>query len=116
MDLIFHQNENGLIAELQSGTVLAETQDFLDLIANAGYRGAEKMIIHKHNLPDGFFNLKTRLAGEVLQKFSTYNQKLAIVGDFSAYNSKSLHDFIRESNRVKRIVFVSTVDEAFGIL
>lgn len=111
-----HHKENGLIVELQSGTVLTETQDFLDLMANAGYRGAEKMIIHKHNLPEDFFRLETRLAGEVLQKFSTYNQKLAIVGDFSVYISKSLHDFIRESNRIRRIVFVSTVDEAIGML
>jgi len=115
MGLILHQKESGLIAELQSDTVLAETQDFLDLMANAGYSGAEKMIIHKHNLPEDFFRLETRLAGEILQKFSTYNQKLAINGDFSVYNSKSLHDFIRESNRVKRIVFAGTVEEAFGM-
>jgi len=107
---------SGLIAELQSDIVLTETLYFLDLKAKAGYRGAEKMIIHKHNLPEDFFRLETRLAGEVLQKFSTYNQKLAIIGDFSVYNSKSLHDFIRESNRSRRIIFVSTVDEALSVL
>jgi hypothetical protein len=32
--------------------------------------------------------LKTGLAGEILQKFSTYNMRLGIVGDFSAYTSK----------------------------
>ncbi|HYX07928.1 MAG TPA: DUF4180 domain-containing protein, partial [Bacteroidales bacterium] len=65
--------------------------------------------------PEDFFRLETRLAGEILQKFSTYNQKLAINGDFSVYNSISLHDFIRESNKVKRIVFAGTVEEAFGM-
>ncbi|MCK7528774.1 MAG: DUF4180 domain-containing protein [Ignavibacteriales bacterium] len=29
-----------------------------------------------------FFDLKTGIAGEILQKFSTYNVRLAILGDF----------------------------------
>ena len=38
--------------------------------------------------------------------------KLAIVGDFSEYSSKSLKDFIRESNKSGRVSFVSSVKEA----
>jgi len=56
--------------------------------------------------------LKTGVAGEILQKFSTYNMQLAIVGDFSVFSSKSLKDFIYESNRTGKIVFVATTDEA----
>jgi len=56
--------------------------------------------------------LKTGLAGEILQKFSNYYVELAIVGDFSKYSSKNLQDFIYESNKVGRINFVSSVEEA----
>lgn len=49
----------------------------------------------RHITPD-FFDLKTGMAGEVLQKFSYYRMCLAIVGDFSAYGSKSLQEFILE--------------------
>lgn len=112
MNIIIHTANSGRIAELISEDILTELQDYLDLMANANYNGAEKIIIRKENLHPGFFDLKTKVAGEVLQKFSTYRQKLAIVGDFSAYTSKSLQDFIRESNRVKHIVFVNTVSEA----
>jgi ABC-type branched-subunit amino acid transport system substrate-binding protein len=81
-------------------------------MGNANYLGAEKIIIAKSNLPNNFLDLKTKVAGEILQKFSTYNQKLAIIGDFSSYESKSLNDFIRESNKVGRVLFISDKDEA----
>ena len=38
--------------------------------------------------------------------------RLAIVGDFSGFKSKSLRDFIRESNSTGTINFVGTIDEA----
>ena len=38
--------------------------------------------------------------------------QLAIVGDFSQYASKSLQDFIFESNKVGRINFVASIEEA----
>ncbi len=60
----------------------------------------------------GFFNLRTGIAGEILQKFSTYNVQLAIIGDYSKYNSKSFKDFIFESNKYRRINFVCTLEEA----
>jgi hypothetical protein len=38
--------------------------------------------------------------------------RLAIIGDFSAVKSKSLNDFIFESNKYGRISFVSSREEA----
>jgi len=116
MEFKLHTKASGKIAELLSNLVLNDVQDFLDMMGNANYQGTDKMVIHLHQLHPDFFDLKTRMAGEILQKFSTYSQKLAIVGDFSAYESKSLHDFIRESNRVGRILFVESLDEALNRL
>ena len=59
-----------------------------------------------------FPKLQTGLAGDILQKFSNYRVKLAIVGDFSKYKSKSLHDFIRESNKGNRIFFAKNINDA----
>jgi len=61
---------------------------------------------------EDFFRLKTGLAGEILQKFVNYRMKIAIVGDFSIYTSKSLKDFIYESNKGKHIFFVPSEKEA----
>ena len=87
---------NGIkIALLKSeNIVIKETQNALDLMAEANYRGSGEIIVHEKNIAPAFFDLKSGLAGEILQKFSTYNVKLAIVGDFSKYSSKSLQNFI----------------------
>ena len=101
------------IAVLKSlGVLIQETQDALDLMAEAGYLNSHKIIIKEDQVTPEFFDLKTGIAGEILQKFSTYNVQLAIIGDFSKYNSKSLRDFIFESNKYGRINFVSSFEEA----
>jgi hypothetical protein len=86
--------------------------DILDLMAEARYNDSGCMIIHAEDLGTEFFDLKTGIAGEILQKFSNYRMRLSIVGDFSRVKSKSLKDFIRESNRTGIITFVSTLEEA----
>ena len=85
----------------------------MDVIAAVRYEtGCEALILPKEALSEEFFRLSTGLAGEVLQKFTNYGMKLAIVGDFSHYTSKPLQDFIRESNRGKTVFFVSEEGEA----
>ena len=71
------------------------------------------MIIYKESLGHQFFDLKTRFAGDLLQKFSNYNMSLVIAGDFTEYtnNSKSLRDFIRECNRGKLIFFLPSIED-----
>jgi hypothetical protein len=105
---------NGIqLAEIISDKIIiTETQDALDIMAECNYKGSWKIIVQEKNISGDFFDLKTGLAGEILQKFSTYNVQLAIIGDFSKYTSKSLKDFIFESNRYGRINFVSSIEEA----
>jgi hypothetical protein len=95
-----------------SGVLINKTQDALDLLGEASYQDACKIIVQEEHLAPEFFDLKTGLAGEILQKFTNYNVQLAIVGDFSKYSSKSLRDFIFESNKQGRINFVGTLEEA----
>jgi hypothetical protein len=107
------KENNSLIAEVISDDVLVyEVQDALDLMANAQYQDASTILIKKEHLAPGFFDLKTGIAGEILQKFSTYGVRVAIIGDFSQYNSKSLSDYIYESNKGNRIFFLSDRKEA----
>lgn len=105
--------DGAYIAEIISDKIeIRDVQDALDLMADCNYQGARNIIINKKNITPGFFDLKTGIAGEILQKFSTYKVKLAIVGNFSEYTSKSLKDFIYESNNSGRVSFVSSVNEA----
>jgi len=105
------------IAEITSDSEMINTpEDMLDIMANAGYNGCNGLIIYENNLNSDFFDLKTGLAGEILQKFSNYRMQLAIVGDFLNIKSRSLRDFIRESNNTGRVCFVESLDEAIQFL
>lgn len=117
MKLTFLESNGHSIAIAKSeNIIITETQDVLDLMADCHYNNARSLIVHKHNIIPDFFDLKTGIAGEILQKFSTYDFRLAIVGDFSNIDSKSLRDFIYESNKLKRINFVGSEDEAKAAL
>lgn len=94
------------------GVIRANAQDALEIIANCNYQGAENIIVQEQHLDKTFFDLKTGVAGDILQKFSNYHSKLAIVGGFSQYESKSLHDYNSESNKAGRINFVRSIEEA----
>ena len=113
MEIVINEIEGVNIAEVLSDNILIKvTQDALDLMAESNYMGSSRIILHEKNIISDFFDLKTGLAGEILQKFSNYNVQLAIVGDYSKYSSKSLKDFIFESNKYGRINFVNSVEEA----
>ncbi|MFD0586487.1 DUF4180 domain-containing protein [Paenibacillus sp. GCM10027627] len=106
-------NGNG-ISVVNSDTILIEdVQSALDLMATVRYEtDNDRIVLYKSSIRESFFDLKTRLAGEILQKYINYQVKLAIVGDFSGYTSESLKDFIFESNKGKDIFFLPTEEQA----
>lgn len=103
---------NPVLEVVADEIVINEVSDALDLIGECWHRNVDKIIIREENIHSDFFNLSTGLAGEILQKFTTYNIRIAIVGDFAKYPGKSLKDFIYESNKSRRINFVASIDEA----
>lgn len=107
MEIKTHNIDNAKVAEIITDKViLRSTEDGLDLLGNLYYQGFDKIIIHKKNITPEFFDLRTKIAGEILQKFAQYQMPLIIVGDFSKYKSKSLNDFIFESNKSQQINFI----------
>lgn len=109
-------NETKIAEVISEVNIINKIEDGLDLLGNLYYQGFDKIVIHEKNITPDFFDLKSGIAGEILQKFSTYRIRLAIVGDFSKYTSKSLNNFIFESNKGRHINFVSTCSEAIKIL
>lgn len=60
--------------------IMKDTQSALDLIATVQYEtDCDKLIVYKSSVADDFFDLSTRIAGEILQKFINYHKKIAIV-------------------------------------
>jgi hypothetical protein len=115
MNIIIHALNNEQIAEVEAkGVVINNAQDALDIIAEASYLGVKGIIIHEYNLMEEFFNLRTGIAGDLLQKFSQYHMKIAIIGDFEKFDSKSLQAFIHESNRGNQVFFVGDIENALS--
>ncbi len=113
MKIQLHQYHSIKIAEVVSERiVIAKIEDALNLMADIYYQGFDAIILHEKNITPNFFDLKTGIAGEILQKFSNYRMRLAIVGDFKKYESKSFKDFVFESNKYRQINFVGTLKEA----
>ena len=110
--LKYHETGKNKIAELDDNFLISEPQDVLDLMGDAVSENCNRVIVREMNLSPDFFRLQTGLAGEILQKFSNYSFKLAVIGDFNKYKSKNLQDFMRESNKGNRIFFVSNIEEA----
>lgn len=117
MKIETHNIEDTKIAEITSDKIIINSvDDGLNLLGNLYYQDFDKIIIHETNITPDFFDLKNGIAGEILQKFSNYRVRLAIVGDFTKYTRKSIHDFIYESNKGKQINFVASKSEAIKVL
>lgn len=105
-------NKNSIAELTDENFLIKQPQDVLDIFGDLMSRDCERIIIHERSLHADFFDLKTRLAGEVLQKFSNYRVKLAIVGNFAKYESKSLRDFIFECNKSNYVFFTDNINFA----
>lgn len=96
-----------------SDILISDVASAMDFIATVSYEtGSDAVVLNKAAISEDFFDLSTRIAGEILQKFVNYHMKLAVVGDFSSYNSKSLKDFIYECNNGQGLFFLSSEEEA----
>ncbi|SFL59052.1 protein of unknown function [Paenibacillus sp. 1_12] len=118
MNIHIDQQGNSKVAIIQSSDILiSDVQGALDLMASVQYNHeCYKILMNKSNLTEDFFELKTRLAGEILQKYVNYNVKLAIVGNFEEYDSKSLKDFMYECNHGKQVFFLRNTQEGLVAL
>lgn len=117
MNLTIDVSGESKVANLSGdGVVIENVQDALDALMNAHYLDCDKLLIRKELINEDFFELKTGLAGEILQKCTNYRTKLAVAGDFSGYNSKSLNDFIYECNHGNSFFFKATEEEALKTL
>lgn len=113
MEIIKHESGGKKIAELEADEILINSaEDALGFLGHLYYDGFDCIILHTKHLNPGFFDLKSGMAGEILQKFSNYRMGLAIVGDLNLYSSKSIRDFISESNRTGLVYFVPSAKKA----
>ena len=82
-----------------------------DFLSEAWSGEATWLAIPLERLGPGFLDLSTRIAGEVIQKFTNYRMGVAFVGDITPWTeaSASLTAFVTESNRGSTVWFLRDV-------
>lgn len=95
------------------GPELRTGSDAVDLMSDASEFRPALIAIPVERLGDDFFELRTRVAGEIAQKFAMYGARAAIVGEIAQRiaKSKSLAAFVAESNRGRDLWFVESLEE-----
>jgi PadR family transcriptional regulator, regulatory protein AphA len=88
----------------QSG-VIASEQDVLDLLACCSDIDSNRILLDEGHLPPDFFDLKTGLAGAILQKFANYYVKAAIVVNLEGIASPRFRELIYECNKGDQVRF-----------
>jgi len=103
----------GVLICAPDGAKLRKDRDAVDLIGEALHAGAATVAVPVECFDEDFFHLRTRILGEIVQKFVQYRRRLVIVGAISRYlaESSSFKAFVAEANRGNDIWFVGDLSE-----
>jgi len=102
-----------VLVQATAGELIGTERQAVDLIADAHGRGAELLVLPAERLVGEFFQLRTGVAGAIVQKFVTYQLRVAILGDVSRYvtRSETFASFVAETNRGRQLWFVADAEE-----
>ncbi|MEQ7054430.1 DUF4180 domain-containing protein [Paenibacillaceae sp. P-4] len=94
------ENETKPYIELiASDTPLSTEQDAVDLIALCKENDVELLLVHGEALAGEFFSLRTGVAGRMIQKFTNYHVKTAVIIPDPSLNRGRFKEMVGESNR-----------------
>jgi len=110
------QGDKRFVTSRSSNQFIRTPQDFLDLLAWGGENQTNLFVLKDMNFVAKFYDLKTGLAGEVLQKLSNYGARLAIVGTFEMVMGERFRELMSESNTGSQVRFARNREEAISWL
>ena len=93
-----------------SGIRLEAAKDIPDLIGACW--GMDGLILQESDLAPAFFELRTGLLGELFQKVTNYNLRLAMVVLEAASHGERFSELVYEHRSHRMIRFFASVDEA----
>lgn len=93
------KNHQKYIAILSAEKPIASEQDALDIIAVCMENEISRVLIHAAALADDFFDLSSRLAGNILLKLGNYRVKTVVVLDDGQKLTEKFEEFMAETNR-----------------
>jgi hypothetical protein len=113
MSAKLHEIAGQRVLEIGAETRIKSESDAAAIVGDALGQRADWVVVSVSNLSAEFFQLRSGLAGTIVQKFVNYGCRLAIIGDVSSHiaASTAFRDFVIEANRGKHLWFLPTVAE-----
>jgi PadR family transcriptional regulator, regulatory protein AphA len=96
---VVEKNDKRYVEYASAETPLRSEQDALELVAACFENDAYLLMLHEEMLTDDFFNLRTGIAGQVLQKFSNYHVKVAVILRSEQRIKGKFKELLAESNK-----------------
>lgn len=112
MTTLLNWGDKHVLMLAPEGPEIDSSQRATDLIGEAAFSGASVIAVPVSRLGSVFFQLRSGLAGEIVQKAVNYRLQLAVIGDISEHlaASSALRDWVREANRGREIWFEPSLD------
>ncbi len=79
--------------------VLSSEKDAIELVSACISNDTGSLLLHERSVSPDFFNLRTGLAGAVLNKFQIYNIKIALIIEDMELLEGRFGELVMESNK-----------------
>ena len=103
-------DQPNILVAADSKIRLESAQDIPDLIGACW--GMDGLILHENDLASSFFDLRTGLLGELFQKCTNYELRLAMVLLEPSIYGERLNELVHEHRAHRMIRFFASTDEA----
>jgi hypothetical protein len=106
----------GAVTIVEGKSPLSTVNDALDLIAACSEHNTDYVLLDTPVLPDAFFELQTRFAGELLQKLQNYRLRTAVVVSPVQDYGERFTEYLREARKAQYSRLFTSRDEAIAWL
>ena len=110
------RHQIGPFVVLEWTSPLQNVGEATDLVGACMSHDTDRLLLDAGVLPPPFFELRTRFAGEFLQKLQTYRLRTAVVMSPLADHGARFEEYLREARRGHFCRFFTSRDEALAWL
>jgi hypothetical protein len=86
---------------VEARSPLTSINDAMDLIGAGMEHDTDRLLLDSAVLPEAFFELRTRFAGELLQKLQNYRFRTAVVISSDREYSERFNEYLIEAKRAQ---------------
>lgn len=112
MNYLIMELNKKYIELLSADSPLNTENDALDLIALCWEHGVNSVMIHYEALSEDFFNLKTKVAGNFIQKLINYSIRAVSIIPQDVVQNDRFKEMVLETNKGNHFRMYSNKEEA----